>query len=112
MRPLNQELLRTVLPDARFWLITKVGVFQGSLNESLAHPREIFRTAILHAAFALLVVHNPGDPSPSEADMLLNRRSSEGAKILQIQLLDHVVVGSPTSDKAPYFCFKEAGALG
>jgi DNA repair protein RadC len=114
MCSLNQEVLRTVLLDARLRLITKVDVFKGSLNESLAYPREIFRSAILHAAFALAVVHNhpSGDPSPSEADMRLTRRLSEGARILQVQLLDHVIVGSPIGGKSPYFSFKEAGVIG
>jgi len=49
----------------------KVDVFKGSLNESLAHPREIFRAALVHSAYALVVAHNhpSGDPSPSEADI-------------------------------------------
>jgi DNA repair protein RadC len=110
----NQGVLRTVLLDARLRLITKVDVFKGSLNESLAYPREILRAAIVHAAFALAVVHNhpSGDPSPSEADMRLTRRLSEGARILQVQLLDHVIVGSPIGGKSPYFSFKEAGVIG
>jgi len=71
MNSLNQEVLRVILLDARFWVITKVNVFKGSLNESLAHPREIFRAALVHSAYALVVAHNhpSGDPSPSEADI-------------------------------------------
>jgi DNA repair protein RadC len=113
MCSLNQEVLRVVLLDARFRTITKVDLFKGSLNESLAHPREIFRAAIVHSAYALVVAHNhpSGDPSPSEADIRLTRRLSEAARILQIQFVDHVIVGSMMQGKSPYFSFKEGGLL-
>jgi DNA repair protein RadC len=92
---LNQEVLRVILLDARLRTITKVDVFKGSLNESLAHPREIFRAALVHSAYALMMEHNhpSGDPSPSEADIRLTRRLSEASRILQIQLVDHLIVG-------------------
>jgi DNA repair protein RadC len=114
MSSLNQEVLRVILLDAKFRVITKVDVFKGSLNESLAHPREIFRAALVHSAYALVVVHNhpSGDPAPSEADIRLTRRLSEAARILQVQLVDHVIVGSTIAGKSPYFSFKESGAIG
>jgi hypothetical protein len=81
--------------------------------ELLAHPKEIFRPAISHSAYALVVVHNhpSGDVSPSEADTRLTRRIAEAAKILQIQLLDHVIVGQPLAGRQGYFSFKEAGVI-
>jgi DNA repair protein RadC len=114
MLALNQEVLRVILLDARYRTITKIDLFKGSLNESLAHPREIFRAAIVHSAYALVVAHNhpSGDPSPSEADIRLTRRLSEGARILQIQLVDHVIVGSVAPGRPPYFSFKEGGLIG
>ena len=113
MCSLNQEVLRVILLDAKSRVITKVDVFKGSLNESLAHPREIFRAALVHSAYALVVAHNhpSGDPSPSEADIRLTRRLSEGARILQIQLVDHVIVGSAMPGSMPYFSFKEGGVI-
>jgi DNA repair protein RadC len=79
----------------------------GSLNESVAHPREIFRPLIALAAYAFILVHNhpSGDSTPSEADRRLTVRLNDGAKLLQIQMLDHVVMGDP------HFSFKEAGLL-
>ena len=63
--------------------------------------------------YALVVVHNhpSGDVSPSEADTRLTRRIAEAARILQIQLLDHVIVGQPLADRQGYFSFKEAGVI-
>jgi DNA repair protein RadC len=113
MCSLNQEVLRVILLDARYRAITKLDVFKGSLNESLAHPREIFRPAIVHSAYAFVVAHNhpSGDPSPSEADIRLTRRLLEGARILQIQLVDHVIIGSALAGRPPYFSFKEGGII-
>jgi DNA repair protein RadC len=111
MQSLRQEVLRVILLDARFRRITAVDITKGILNESLAHPREIFKPAIVHSAYAFVVVHNhpSGDPSPSEADSRLTRRLSDGSKLLQIQMLDHVIVGTPAAGRSAYFSFKEAG---
>ena len=111
MQAFQQEVLRVVLVDVRFCRITAVDVTKGTVNESLAHPREIFKPAIVHSAYAFFVVHNhpSGDPSPSEADIRLTRRLSEGSRLLQIQMLDHVIVGVPAVGQPGYFSFKEAG---
>ena len=58
MKLLNQEVLRIVLLDAKRRLISLVDVTKGTLNESLAHPREIFRTVIANTAYAFVLVHN------------------------------------------------------
>jgi len=114
MRRLDRESLRVVLLDTRFRLIAISEVSRGTLNESLAHPREIFKPAISHSAYAFILVHNhpSGDPAPSEVDLRLTRRVAECARMLQIQFLDHLVVGSPGRDRPGYFSFKEAGILG
>jgi DNA repair protein RadC len=113
MRLLDRESLRVVLLDTRFRLIAISEVSKGTLNESLAHPREIFKPAISHSAYAFVLVHNhpSGDPAPSDADLRLTRRIEECARMLQIQFLDHLVVGSPQQNRPGYFSFKEAGIL-
>jgi DNA repair protein RadC len=82
-------------------------------NESLAHPRDIFRPVISLSAHSFILVHNhpSGDVTPWEADTRLTRRVAEAARILQIQLLDHVIVGHPLANREGYFSFKEAGIL-
>ena len=81
----------------------------GSMNESIAHPREIFRPAVTYSAFAVIVVHNhpSGDPSPSQTDHSLTRRLAEAAELLQIRLLDHIIIGAPSDSSPGYFSFKE-----
>jgi DNA repair protein RadC len=113
MRALHKESLRVVLLDTKFQLLRVEEISLGSLNESIAHPREIFRPALLHAAYALILVHNhpSGDPSPSNADHALTRRLSEGAQILQLRLLDHVILGSGDNGRQPWFSFRQAGLM-
>jgi DNA repair protein RadC len=74
------------------------------VNESLAAPREIFRPAIIHSAYAFVLVHNhpSGKTNPSNADLQLTERLAAAAQILQIQFLDHVIVGEG------FFSFQEA----
>jgi len=110
---LNQEVLQVALLDTRLRLMRVEEVSRGSVNESIAHPREIFRPAISHAAYAIVVLHNhpSGDPSPSEADRRMTRKLAEAAHVLDIRLVDHLIIGDAEAGRAPYFSFKEAGFL-
>ena len=113
MRRLRKESLRVILLDGRYQLIRVEQISLGTINESIAHPRDVFRPAIIFSAYAVIVVHNhpSGDPSPSQADHGLTRRLSEAAELLQIKLLDHIIIGAPEQGRPPYFSFKEAGVL-
>jgi DNA repair protein RadC len=116
MRMLRIESLRVVLLDTRYRLMrveSVESVSVGSMNESIAHPREIFRPAITYSAYAVIVVHNhpSGDASPSQTDHSLTRRLAEAAELLQIKLLDHIIIGAPSETNPGYFSFKEAGVL-
>ena len=113
MRMLRKESLRVILLDTRYHLIRIQEVSTGSVNESIAHPREIFHPAVASSAYAVIVVHNhpSGDTSPSQADHSLTRRLAEAAELLQIKLLDHIIIGAPANGSSGYFSFKEAGVL-
>ena len=113
MRALQKESLRVLLLDTRYHFIAAEEVSRGSVNESIAHPREVFRPALLASAYAIIVVHNhpSGDPSPSQADHSLTRRLADAAELMQIKLLDHVIIGAPAEGRESYFSFKEAGVL-
>jgi DNA repair protein RadC len=94
-------------------LIKVATVSQGSVNESLDHPREIFKPVITHSAYSFILVHNhpSGDPSPSEAEQRLTRRIVEASRILQLHLVDHVIIGSPAPGRSSYFSFKAGGVI-
>ena len=113
MRPLSRESLRVILLDTKYHLMRVEEVSQGSLNESIAHPREIFRPALIYSAFAVILVHNhpSGDPTPSNADHRLTRQLQQAAELLQIRLLDHVIIGTGDNGRQPYFSFGEAGLI-
>jgi len=87
----------------------------GTATSTLAHPREIFRIAIQHGATAIVCMHNhpSGDPAPSAPDVQITRQLRDAAKTVDIELLDHVVLGEPGADPAGrgYFSFREAGIL-
>lgn len=68
----------------------------GTLNSSLVHPREVFKTAILSNAASIILFHNhpSGDPEPSQEDINITTRIKEAGSILGIELLDHIIIGS------------------
>jgi DNA repair protein RadC len=113
MRMLAKESLRAVLLDTRLRLLRVEEIALGTISECIAHPREVFRPALVHSAFAVILAHNhpSGDPSPSAADIQMSRRMAEAAKVLQIRFLDHVIIGAPSDGRLPYYSFKEAGVL-
>jgi len=113
MQNLRRESVRVLLLNTKYELIAIEEVSSGSINESVAHPREIFRPALVHSAFAVAVAHNhpSGDPTPSEADRSLTRRLASAADTLGIRLLDHVIIGSPAPGRQPYVSFRELGLL-
>ena len=83
-------------------------VFTGSLNTSVAHPREIFRSAILNNGARIILYHNhpSSDLTPSEADLNFTRRMMEAGDVLGIELLDHFIVSETN-----WLSFKEMGLL-
>ena len=82
-------------------------VSSGSLNQSIVHPRETFKTALLSSAAAIILMHNhpTGDPTPSAEDLEVTRRLKEAGDLLGIRILDHIIIGST------YYSFTEMGHL-
>jgi DNA repair protein RadC len=113
MRSCDWEVLAVVLLNTRFGLIKCERISQGTINETVAHPRDIFRPAIIHFAYAFVLIHNhpSGDVAPSDTDLRLTRRVSEVSRFIDIKMLDHVILGTPAEGRSGYFSFKEAGLL-
>ncbi len=101
--------------DRRNRLRKRVEISSGTATAALAHPREVFRSAIREAAAAVVCIHNhpSGDPSPSAADIQLTRQLREAAVAVDIPLLDHVIIGRRGADPLGrgYYSFREAGLL-
>jgi DNA repair protein RadC len=65
----------------------------GTLTASIAHPRKIFKSAILKNAASIILSHHPsGDPVPSREDIQLTERIAKAGEILGIKLLDHIII--------------------
>jgi DNA repair protein RadC len=96
-------------------LIKLVEVTSGTATAALAHPREVFRVAIQHGATAIACAHNhpSGDPAPSAADLQITRQLREAARVIDIDLLDHVIIGETTADPQGngYYSFRASGIL-
>jgi DNA repair protein RadC len=93
----REEHFAVLALDARRRVLAAELISQGTLTQTMAHPREVFRSAIKLGAASVVVGHNhpSGDPSPSPDDRLLTRRLREAAEVLAVPLLDHVIVGEP-----------------
>lgn len=96
MRTLPIEEFRILLLNTRNQVLAQRTISRGTLNGSLVHPREVFRHAISTSSNAIICVHNhpSGDPSPSDDDLAITRRLVEAGKLIDIQVLDHVIIGS------------------
>ena len=103
-----KEHFFTVHLDGKNRILCLDLVSVGSLNQSIVHPREVFKTSLITSAAALLLVHNhpTGDPTPSSEDIAITRRLKEAGEIIGIKVLDHVIVGTEG-----YLSFVERGLL-
>jgi DNA repair protein RadC len=95
MSALEQEHLRVILLDTRNRVLDIVEVYKGSVNSSQVHVGELFKPAIRRNASALIVVHNhpSGDPTPSPDDVAVTRAIVQAGKLLDVDVLDHMVIG-------------------
>ena len=95
MAHLEKEHFMVILLDTKNNVIKDEVISIGTLNSTLVHPREIFRTAIKENANAVILVHNhpSGDCTPSDEDEEITERLKEAGEVLNIKVLDSVVVG-------------------
>lgn len=95
MSALEQEHLRVILLDRRNRVLEILEVYKGSVNSSQVRVGELFRDAIRTNASALIIVHNhpSGDPTPSPDDVVVTRAIAQAGKLLDIDVLDHLVIG-------------------
>ena len=95
MALLEKEHLRVLLLDRRNRVLDIIEVYQGSVNSSQVRVGEIFQPAVSRMASAIVVCHNhpSGDPTPSTDDVAVTRAIGQAGKLLDIELLDHLVIG-------------------
>jgi DNA repair protein RadC len=95
MAYLENECLRTVLLNTKNMVLGAPTIYQGSVNSTSLRVGEVFREAVRHNATAMIVVHNhpSGDPTPSPEDVQVTRTLVEAGKMMDIEVLDHLVIG-------------------
>ena len=103
-----KEHFKLILLNPRNKIIGISTISIGTLNASLVHPREVFKDAIVHNTYSVVLAHNhpSGDSEPSEDDLTMTKRLIEAGKILGIEVLDHIII-----TKNGYFSFKDRGLL-
>jgi DNA repair protein RadC len=95
MSALEQEHMRVILLDRRNRVLETVEIYKGSVNSSQVRVGEVFKEAIRKNASALIVIHNhpSGDPTPSPDDVAVTRAIVQAGKLLDVEVLDHLVIG-------------------
>ena len=95
MSQLAQEQLRVLLLDNHNNVIGQRVIYQGNVNSSMVRAAEVLRPAVIEAVPAVIISHNhpSGDPDPSPNDVMITRKLKQAADLLDIDLLDHIVIG-------------------
>ena len=106
----DREIFCVLILDGKNRITSIHQVSQGSLNQSIVHPRETFKAAILANAAAIILAHNhpSGDTTPSREDKEITQRLKEAGELLGIRVLDHVIIDTETSN---YLSFCDSGLI-
>jgi len=104
----EQECLVAIVVGSRNNIRGYYIVTRGLVNQALAHPREVFRFAIINNATGVIIAHNhpSGDPQPSMKDIQLTQKIREAGNVIDIELIDHVIIGDDN-----YFSFRKENIL-
>jgi DNA repair protein RadC len=114
-RGLQVEKFWVLCVNRKLRLLRRIEISSGTATAALVHPREVFREAVREAATGVICAHNhpSGDPSPSQADLQVTRQLRDAAHALDIELVDHLVLGEPPQDPLGlgYFSFRTSGMV-
>ena len=108
MSSLAQEQLRVLLIDTKYHVIGQRVVYQGNISSAIVRAAEVFRPAVVEAVPYIAVAHNhpSGVPDPSPEDVAITRKLKQAADLLDIELVDHVVIG-----RGRFVSLKERGLM-
>ena len=108
MRGLKVEHFKVLYMNGMNRLIDEEDLFKGTVGQAIVYPREVMKSALEHHASGLIIAHNhaSGDPKPSTDDLKITGRLSAAAKLFDITVHDHIIIGGNG-----YFSFQEKGLL-
>lgn len=108
LRDKKKELFKVIFLDTKNRIIEEKTIFEGTVDSSAVYPREIVKDALGYSASSLIFVHNhpSGDPTPSRNDMEITKDLVFAARVIQIKVLDHIIIGNNR-----YFSFADRGFI-
>ena len=97
MAHLDHEELRVLVLDTKNRVVANILLYQGTVNSSVLRASEIFRQAVVRNCPGIIVAHNhpSSDPTPSPEDIEVTKQLLEAGRLLDIELLDHIIIGNP-----------------
>jgi len=98
MRYRDQEHLRVLLVSTNSEVVGNLEIYKGTVNSAAVRVAEVLKPAVLENAPSIIVAHNhpSGDPTPSGPDIMITRQIKQAAELMDIELLDHIVIGGRT----------------
>ena len=108
MRHMEQEHLKVLILNTKNTILKETDISIGTVNASLATPREIFIEVLKFRGAGVILLHNhpSGDPAPSKEDLLFTQRVAEAGRLMGVPLLDHIIIGDNS-----YVSLKERGII-
>ena len=108
LRNSRKEKFKVIFLDTKNQILEEKTLVEGTVDSSAVYPREIIKEALKYDASSLIFVHNhpSGDPEPSESDKKITKELVMAAKIMQIKVLDHIIIGNNR-----YFSFADEGLI-
>ena len=108
MVTLPYESLKIILVNTKLEKIKIEEISRGTINETIAEPRDILSPAVSHKAYGLILIHNhpSGNPSPSQADNKLTENIKKASDLMGIQFIDHIIIGN----EGKFYSFKESSS--
>ena len=113
LRHQSVESLHVMLTDTQLNHIRTFCISQGTVNQTVCHPRDILHPAIQHQAYGFVLIHNhpSGNPSPSYADDSMTKNVIKAAEIMQIRFVDHIIIGQSIDGRDPYYSYRESSDI-
>ncbi|MGJ8696272.1 MAG: RadC family protein [Verrucomicrobiaceae bacterium] len=110
---LKTETLYVLTLDTRLHLKRMVEISRGTTNQTIANTRDILSPVIIDQADAFVIAHNhpSGQPLPSGADDRFTKALLDAAKLLDVNLVDHLIIGKPVNGARPYYSYREESDL-
>jgi DNA repair protein RadC len=108
LRDLKKENFKVLFLDPKNQIIEEKTLFEGTVDSSAVYPREIMKDALRYDATSLIFVHNhpSGDPEPSLCDREITKELVFSAKVMQLKVLDHIIIGNNC-----FFSFADRGLI-